>query len=102
MTTASPKFSTTVAVGDEVATKVVSEVDTAAGAEAVLGAISAVVDAAAVETSGVGAAVSAALLEEENRHKDDQHFLQNDLHIWGRWVTSVASETLFGASEQMK
>jgi hypothetical protein len=74
-----------VVAGDEVATQVVSGVDTVAGVEAVLGAISVVVaDAVAVETSGVGAAVSAALLVEENLHKIDQHFLQNGLHIEGR------------------
>jgi hypothetical protein len=54
-----------------VVTQVASEVDTVAGAEAVLAAITAVVDAAVVESSGVGVAVSAALLEEENRHKFD-------------------------------
>jgi hypothetical protein len=73
-----------VVAGDEVATQVVSGVDTVAGAEVVLGEISAVVDVAAVENSGVGAAVSAALLVEENLHKIDQHFLQNGLHIEGR------------------
>lgn len=79
---ASLKFSTTAAAEDEVDTQVVSEVDTVAGVEAVLGAISAVVaDAVAVETSGVGAAVSAALPVEENRHRVDQHFLQNDQHF---------------------
>jgi hypothetical protein len=84
---ASLKFSTAAAAGDEVDTQVVSEVDTVAGVEAVLGAISAVVaDAVAVETSGVGAAVSAALPVEENRHRVDQHFLQNDQHFWGTLI----------------
>jgi hypothetical protein len=79
---ASLKFSITAAAEDEVDTQVVSEVDTVAGVEAVLGAISVVVaDAVAVETSGVGAAVSAALPVEENRHRVDQHFLQNDQHF---------------------
>ena len=83
---ASLKFSTAAAAGDEVDTQVVSEVDTVAGVEAVLGAISAVVaDAVAVETSGVGAAVSAALLV-ENRYRVDQHFLQNDQHFWGTLI----------------
>ena len=76
---ASPRFTTTVAAGDVVVTQVVSEADTAAGAEAVLGASSAVVAVAAVESSGVGVAVSAALLV-ENRHKVDKTFLQNDPH----------------------
>jgi len=62
-----------------VVTQVVSEVDTVAGAEAALGASSAVVDVAAVGSSGEGVAVSAALLV-ENRHKVDKLFLQNDLH----------------------
>jgi len=72
-----------VAVGDVVVTQVVSEADTAAGAEAVLGASSAVVAVAAVESSGVGVAVSAALLV-ENLRRVDELFLQNDSHIWGR------------------
>ena len=76
---ASPRFTTTVAAGDVVVTQVVSEADTVAGAEAVLGASSAVVDVAAVESSGVGVAVSAALLV-ENRRKVDKTFLQNDPH----------------------
>lgn len=80
---ASPRFTTTVAVGDVVVTQVVSEADTVAGAEAVLGASSAVVDVAAVESSGVGVAVSAALLV-ENLRRVDELFLQNDSHIWGR------------------
>lgn len=66
-----------------VVTQVVSEADTAAGAEAVLGASSAVVAVAAVESSGVGVAVSAALLV-ENLRRVDELFLQNDSHIWGR------------------
>ena len=66
-------------------TQVVSEADTVAGAEAALGASSAVVDVAAVENSGVGVAVSAALLV-ENPRKVDEIFLQNDSHIWGRLV----------------
>lgn len=71
------------AVGDVVVTQVVSEADTVAGAEAVLGASSAVVAVAAVESSGVGVAVSAALLV-ENLRRVDELFLQNDSHIWGR------------------
>lgn len=71
------------AVGDVVVTQVVNEADTAAGAEAVLGASSAVVAVAAVESSGVGVAVSAALLV-ENLRRVDELFLQNDSHIWGR------------------
>ena len=73
------------AAGDAVVTQVVSEADTVAGAEAVLGASSAVVAVAAVESSGVGVAVSAALLV-ENPRKVDETFLQNDSHIWGRLV----------------
>ena len=59
---ASLKFSITAAAEDEVDTQVVSEVDTVAGVEAVLGAISVVVaDAVAGETSGVGASGSRAV-----------------------------------------
>jgi hypothetical protein len=72
---ASLRSTTIAAAGDEVVTQVVSEVvsevDTVVGAEAVLAAITVVVDVAAVESSGVGVAVSAAPPEEENRHKFD-------------------------------
>jgi hypothetical protein len=80
----SPRFTTTAVAGDAVVTQVVSEVDTGAGAEAALGANSAVVDAVAVESSGVGAAVSVVLLVVENRRKVDEPFLQNDpAHLGG-------------------
>jgi hypothetical protein len=98
----SPRFTTTAVAGDAVVTQVVSEVDTGAGAEAVLEANSAVVDAVAVESSGVGAAVSVVLLVVENLHRVDEPFLQNDLHILGETSCVSSFDALFGASEQMR